>query len=67
MHTEQVKAGLTGAWILAVGVLSYIANPASLTGWTTLAVVSVIPPIIMMKLWRVPAPSMSESIRDVLR
>lgn len=67
MQTDHVKAALAGVWILAVGVLAYVADPTSLVGWAVLAAVSVIPPAVMMKLWRVPAPSMSESIRDVLR
>ena len=67
MHTDHVKAALIGAWILAVGVLGYILGTTSLAGWTVLAVVSVIPPVVMMRLWRAPSQSMSESIREVIR
>ena len=67
MRIDQVKAALIGAWILVVGVLAYISDPTSLVGWAVLAAVLVIPPVVMMKLWRVPAQSMSESIREVLR
>ena len=56
-----------GAWILAVGVLGYILGTTSLAGWTVLAIVSVIPPVVMMRLWRAPSQSMSESIREVMR
>ena len=67
MHTDHVKAALIGAWILAVGVLGYILGTTSLAGWTVLAVVSVIPPVVIMRLWRAPSQSMSESIREVMR
>jgi hypothetical protein len=67
MHTDHVKAALIGAWILAVGVLGYILGTTSLAGWTVLAVVSVIPPVVIMRLWRAPSQSMSESIREVIR
>jgi hypothetical protein len=67
MHTDQTKSGLMGAWILAIGILAYTSDPTSLAGWTMLAVVAVTPPMVMMRLWRVPAQSMSESIREVLR
>ena len=67
MQTDQLKAALTGTWILAVGVLAYISAPTSLAGWAVLAVVAVTPPVVMMRLWRVPSQSMSESIREVLR
>ena len=67
MHTDHVKAALIGAWILAVGVLGYVLGTTSLAGWTVLAVVSVIPPVVIMRLWRAPSQSMSESIREVIR
>jgi hypothetical protein len=67
MHTDHLKAALIGAWILAVGVLGYILGTTSLAGWTALAIVSVIPPIVIMRLWRAPSQSMSESIREVMR
>ena len=67
MQSDQVKAALMGAWILAVGVLAYISDPTSPAGWTILAAVAVAPPLVMMRLWRVPPQSMSESIREVLR
>lgn len=67
MKTDQLKAALIGTWILAVGVLAYISDPTSLAGWTVLAVVALTPPVVMMRLWRVPSQSTSESIREVLR
>ena len=67
MQTDQVKAAVVGAWILAVGVVGYISGITSLAGWTVLTAVAVTPPIIMMRLWRVPSQTVSESIRDVLR
>ena len=67
MHTDHVKAALIGAWILAVGVLGYILGTTSLAGLTVLAVVSVIPPVVIMRLWHAPSQSMSESIREVIR
>jgi hypothetical protein len=67
MHTDHLKAALIGAWVLAVGVLGYILGTASLAGWTVLAIVSVIPPVVIMRLWRAPSPSMSESIREVIQ
>jgi hypothetical protein len=67
MHIDHVKAAMIGAWILAIGVLGYVLGTTSLAGWTVLAVVSVIPPVVVMRLWRAPSQSMSESIREVIR
>jgi hypothetical protein len=67
MRTDQLKAGVIGTWILAAGVLAYISDPTSLAGWTVLAAVAATPPVVMMRLWRAPAQTVSESIREVLR
>lgn len=67
MQTDQLKAAVIGAWVLAVGVLVYISDPTSLAGWTVLAAVAATPLVVMIRLWRAPAQTVSESIREVLR
>jgi hypothetical protein len=67
MQTDFVKAALVVAWVLAVGALGYMAGTTSLTGWTLVALVSLVPPALMMRLSRAPSPSMSETIREVRR
>lgn len=67
MHTDLVKAALIAAWILAVGTLGVGVGVTSFAGWAALAVLSLVPPAVLLRLSRAPAPSMSESIRDVLR
>jgi hypothetical protein len=67
MPTDYVKAAVTGAWILGVGTLGFALGVASLVGWIVLALLSLGPPAVMLQLWRTPAPTMSESIRDEFR
>jgi hypothetical protein len=67
MQTDHVKAAVITGWVLAVAVLGYLTRTTSLAGWTLLAAATVIPPVVIMSLWRAPAPSMSESIREVIR
>ena len=67
MQTDRLKPAVIGTWILAVGVLTYVSDPTSLAGWTVLAAVAAAPLVVVMKLWRAPAQTVSESIRDVLR
>jgi hypothetical protein len=67
MQTDFVKAALMAAWVVAVGALGYMSGTTSFAGWTLLAVVSLVPPALMVRLWRAPSPSMSETIRKVLR
>jgi hypothetical protein len=67
MQTDHVKASVMAAWVLAIGAVGYLSGTTSSAVWAGLAVMSLVPPTIMMRLWSTPAPSMSESIRNVLR
>jgi hypothetical protein len=67
MQTEYTQAMLTGVWMLFIGTLGYSAGITSLVGCTALLTVALTPAVIMMRLWRAPARTMSETIRDVLR
>ncbi len=55
------------AWMLMVVLVSYAVGPASAAGWTLCIVAAMTLPVIFARFWRQPQPSMSESIRDVLR
>lgn len=66
MRTDYLKAASMGGWILAVGALGYVSGTTSFVAWTVLAFLALVPPAIMLRL-STSSPSMSESIRDVLR
>ena len=67
MQTDYVKTSVMGVWILAVGVLGYVLGAMSFVGWTVLVAMALTPPVVMMRLWRAPVPSMAESSREALR
>ena len=67
MSTDYVKAAVIAAWILSVGTVGFGLGVTTFSGWIALAVLSLAPPVVMLHLWGAPAPSMSETIRDVLR
>jgi hypothetical protein len=67
MRTNFVKAALMAVWVVAVAALGYMSGTTSLAGWTLLAVVSLVPPALIVRLWGAPSPSMSETIRGALR
>jgi hypothetical protein len=67
MQTNFVKAALMGAWVLSAGAFGYMSGITSVAGWTLLAVVSLVPPVFLGRLWNVPSPTMSETIRKALR
>ena len=67
MQTDVVKAALTGTWVLAVLAFGYTSGTSSFAGWTLLSVVSLVPVVLMLRLWSAPSQSLSESIQEVLR
>jgi hypothetical protein len=67
MQTNHVKAASVAAWVIAVGTAGYVSGAASPAAWTVVAALSLVPPVVMMRVWGAPDPTMSESIRDVLR
>jgi hypothetical protein len=67
MQTDYLKLAVIVAWIVAVATLGFGFGIVSLAGWTALAVLSLVPPAVMLRFWSKPTPSMSETIRDVLR
>ena len=67
MHTDHLKMTLAAVWILIVALAGYLSGVTSVVSWIVMTALALGPPLVMLKLWRVPQPSMSESIRDVLR
>jgi hypothetical protein len=67
MQTDYVKAAVIAAWICAIGTVGLGFGVTSFAGWAALAVLSLVPPAVTLRLSGTPSPSMSETIRDVLR
>ena len=67
MRTDYIQAILAGLWMPFIGALGYAAGMTSHVGWIALLLLALTPAVIMIRLWGVPARTMSESIQDVLR
>ena len=67
MQLKHKKATSTAGWVAAVGAVGLFAGVASLSGWLALAACAALPPFVMMRFWRGPDQSMSESIQNALR
>jgi len=63
MKPENVKAVLFAGWVVAVSVAT-MALATSLTHWVIAAFVAIVPVTVARSLWRIPEPTMSESIHD---
>ena len=54
-------------WVSAVSMAGIAGNVTSLSSWTVLAGVAVLPPFVMMRRWNDPRQSMSQTIQEALR
>lgn len=67
MTLQHMRVTLAVLWVLAVGVAGIAADVVSLSGWTILAGVALIPPVVLLKFWNRPPKTLSESIQEALR
>ena len=65
MQLVSLKGALAAVWLSAALIAGIAGNQNSVTSWTVLAGVAVIPPILeMMWRWNAPRQTMSESIQE---
>ena len=67
MQRKHMKTAVIVAWVLACGVMALLLNVTSASGWAILIGSAVVPPLVLLQMWRPPAQTMSESIREVLK
>jgi hypothetical protein len=67
MQREHMKSAIVGGWVLGLGALAFSINVSSASGWALLAGLGLLPPLVFLRMWQTPAPTMSESIREVLK
>jgi hypothetical protein len=67
MRREYMKSAVVGVWVLAWSVIALSVNVSSAIGWVLLVGSALLPPLVILRLWRPPAQTISESIRDVLK
>ena len=64
MQLVQTKVTFAIGWVLAMVFIGVAADITSAWGWTFIAGIALIPPVIMMGMWTEPPQTMSESIRN---
>jgi hypothetical protein len=67
MQLESIKATVAVVWIAAVCAAAIASNLQSLSGWTVLIGVAVLPPLVILWQWNHPAQTLSESIQEARR
>ena len=67
MQLEHMKTAAAIAWVLACGVMAVSLDVSSASSWIILIGLGVLPPLVLLRMWHVPAQTLSESIHEVLR
>ena len=67
MQREHVKTAIVGGWVLGLGTIAVSFGAGSATGWMLLFGLGLLPPLLLFRMWPQPAPTMSGSIREVLK
>ena len=67
MQLASIKAVVAAAWVSAVGIVGIAGHLSSPSSLTVLASVALLPTIVMMRLWKDPPKSLSESIQEARR
>lgn len=64
MKLEYMKATLAAVWIFLVCGAGLLGHATSITAWSALAVLAVLPPLALMLFWKDPEKTLSETIRE---
>jgi len=67
MRLNVIKAAVTAVWVVALCAAGIALNVGSLSGWTVIAALAILPPLVMMWRWHEPAATMSEIIQEARR
>ena len=67
MQLESIKSVGATVWVSAVSLAGIAANVKSFSGWSILAGLAVLPPLVVLWRWSAPRQTMSESIREARR
>ena len=67
MELQHYKAALVAVWVLSVSTVAIGVGVTSMTALALLAAAALLPPIVMLQVWRDPVPSLSESIQAARR
>lgn len=61
-----MKTALSAVWVCALCAVAFYGH-LTFSAWALLVVFAVIPPLVVMRYWRAPVQTTSQSIQEVLR
>jgi hypothetical protein len=66
MQPKYLKATISAVWVCALCAVALFGH-VTFSAWVLLAALAVLPPLVVMRYWRAPVQTVSQSIQEVLR
>jgi hypothetical protein len=67
MQLYYTKVAVIAFWVISVILIALTRNLPSTFNWVAVAALAAIPPAILWRLWKAPAPTTSENIREAFK
>ena len=67
MNLELRKRLIAAVWFLAAVMVALAFNVGSVTAWGVVAAVAIAPPLVMLRLWKHPAETITQTIHAARR
>jgi len=67
MQLTPLKVVIAIAWLIAVGALGMYLPATTITGWVAVLGFGLMPAVFMLRAWRQPSETISESIQAETR
>jgi hypothetical protein len=66
MKPKYMKATISAVWVCALCAVALFGH-LTFSAWVLLVAFAVLPPLVVMRYWRDPVQTTSQSIQEVLR
>jgi hypothetical protein len=66
MQPKFMKPALSALWVCALCAMAFYAH-LTFSAWALVVAFAVIPPLVVMRYWKEPVQTTSQSIQEVLR
>ncbi len=67
MNLELRKRMIAALWFVAAVMVALAFNVGSLAAWGVVAAVAIAPPLVLLRLWKHPAETISQTIHAARR
>jgi hypothetical protein len=67
MQFTPLKMAVAAAWLIVVFAIAFLTPVVTITGWITTFGLGILPFVFLLRAWRRPTQTLSESIQAEIR